>query len=216
MNSDTAGLTFTCTAASEGGMRSASVTVKRDTLAPALAPAITPNPLIAATAATASPGATDALSGVATASCQPPITATVGAGALTCSAADVAGNEATASVPYTVSPAPVLRSSAVFPSQRLSRARTSGVKVRARCTLDCTARLTLRVSAAVARRLKLARKPSSTGFVVGRASGKVAAGATRTFTIRMSTKARRALRRARSVALSARVTASGPAGRRGR
>jgi hypothetical protein len=48
--------------------------------------------------------------------------------------------------------------------------------------------------------------------VLGRASGKIAAGATRTFTIRLPAKARRALRGARSVALSAQVTASGPAG----
>ena len=212
VNSDTAGLTFTCTAVSEGGMRSVSVTVKRDTLAPALAPAITPSPLIATTTATANPGATDALSGVAAASCQPLITATPGARAVTCSAADVAGNEATASAPYTVSPAAALSSSAVFPYQTLSRARLYGVKVRARCTLDCTAGVTLRVSAAVARKLKLARRPSPSGFVLGRASGKVAAGTTRTFTIRLSAKARRALRRARSVALSARLTASGPAG----
>ena len=67
-------------------------------------------------------------------------------------------------------------------------------------------------SPAVARKLKLARKPSLTGFVLGRASGKVAAGATRTFKIRLTAKSRRALRHARSVALSARVTASGPAG----
>ena len=102
INADTPGQTVTCSATSVGGTNSESVIIKRDASAPTIAPGVAPNPVILNGTATASPNATDALSGIASASCATPSTATVGSKTLDCSAMDQAGNSATKSVGYTV------------------------------------------------------------------------------------------------------------------
>ena len=102
ITADTTGVTFTCSATSAGGSDTRSVTVKRDATAPVLAPTISPNPPTLNLAATSSPNASDATSGVASASCTQPDTTTTGAKSLTCSATDNAGNTATTQLYYTV------------------------------------------------------------------------------------------------------------------
>lgn len=102
VTSDTAGTTLTCTAASAGGTASRSVTIKRDATAPVLSPAVAPAPVVLHGAAAAAPGAADVMSGVASASCAPVDTSTVGPHTVTCIASDVAGNTATASLAYPV------------------------------------------------------------------------------------------------------------------
>lgn len=106
---DDAGITFTCSATSTGGLASRSVTVKRDATAPALAPSVSPDPSSLNAAVSASPNATDATSGVASASCDAPDTSSAGSKRVVCTATDKAGNTATASAAYTVSnPAPIV------------------------------------------------------------------------------------------------------------
>ncbi len=73
-----------------------------DTVPPLLAPTVTPNPVLLFGAAVADPHATDANSGVASASCDPVDTGSVGLKTLTCTAADLAGNTASAAVDYNV------------------------------------------------------------------------------------------------------------------
>jgi len=102
INADTAGVTLTCQATSVGGSASNSVTIKRDATAPVLSPTVTPNPVLLNGAATADPGASDALSGLASASCPAVDTSTVGYHTITCTATDKAGNQASASVTYLV------------------------------------------------------------------------------------------------------------------
>ena len=102
VDQDTAGLTLTCTATSDGGMTSESVSVKRDSRPPALAPALTPPNPVVGQAASASPNASDQLSGIAQASCDPPDTSTAGPRSLTCRAVDVAGNPTTTKLDYVV------------------------------------------------------------------------------------------------------------------
>jgi hypothetical protein len=102
VDQDTAGVTFTCTATSDGGMTSESVTVKRDSRPPALVPSLTPANPVVGQAASASPNASDELSGIAEASCDPPDTSMVGFRSLTCRAVDVAGNPTTTKLDYVV------------------------------------------------------------------------------------------------------------------
>jgi hypothetical protein len=102
ISTDTAGVTLTCSATSPGGTSSESVTIKRDATKPVLSPTVTPNPVYLNGSATGDPGATDATSGVATASCPAVDTSTVGYHTLTCSATDNAGNTNSASVQYLV------------------------------------------------------------------------------------------------------------------
>jgi len=77
---------------------------KIDSVAPALAPTISPQPVQPASAATANANATDVTSGVASSSCDA-VDTTVGQHTLKCTARDNAGNAATASVTYTVASA---------------------------------------------------------------------------------------------------------------
>src|SRR5262249_28670527 len=105
VNSDTSGLTFTCTATSTGGTNSQSVTVKRDATAPTLAPVVSPNPIILGGSATVTSGAADGLSGLASQSCGTLDTSSAGLKSVTCTATDQAGNSASASASYTVLPA---------------------------------------------------------------------------------------------------------------
>ena len=102
VTADTGGVTFTCEATSAGGTNSQSVTVKRDATAPTLNPAVAPNPVQVNGSATATPGAGDALSGLASQSCGAVDTSTVGAKSVTCQATDNAGNSNSASANYTV------------------------------------------------------------------------------------------------------------------
>ncbi|GAA5196265.1 hypothetical protein [Microbacterium jejuense] len=83
--------------------------VKVDVTAPALAPVVTPNPVVVGGTATAAANATDPASGVASQSCDAPSTTTAGAKSVTCRATDAAGNTGSASAAYTVTaPAPAL------------------------------------------------------------------------------------------------------------
>ena len=99
---NTAGTTMTCSATSVGGNASKSVTVKVDSAAPVLHPAVTPNPLTVGGTGTASANATDALSGVSAQSCGALNTASIGTRSVPCSATDFAGNTGTASASYSV------------------------------------------------------------------------------------------------------------------
>jgi len=76
--------------------------IKIDKTAPILAPSVSPNPVLLNGSATATPGATDTGSGIATQSCGPLSTSTVGTKTVTCTATDNAGNTATASTTYRV------------------------------------------------------------------------------------------------------------------
>ncbi len=73
-----------------------------DKTAPVLAPTVSPNPVLLNGSATASPNASDALSGIASQSCDAPNTASVGNKSLNCTATDLAGNTATAFADYRV------------------------------------------------------------------------------------------------------------------
>jgi hypothetical protein len=73
-----------------------------DKTAPALAPVVTPNPVVLNGTASVTAGATDSGSGIATQSCGALVTNTVGTKTVTCTATDVAGNTATSSVNYRV------------------------------------------------------------------------------------------------------------------
>lgn len=99
---DTTGVTFTCSATSTGGTASASVTVKRDATAPVLAPSVSPNPVILGGTVTATAGASDATSGIATSSCDPVPTTTIAMVNTTCRATDRAGNTSTTTTPVQV------------------------------------------------------------------------------------------------------------------
>lgn len=102
VSADTAGVTLTCSATSAGGTASESVMIKRDATAPTLSPAISPNPVFLGGIVTASSGAADTVSGIASQSCGTPDTSTVGSKTLNCTATDMAGNTANAEAPYRV------------------------------------------------------------------------------------------------------------------
>jgi hypothetical protein len=102
VSADTVGSTFTCQATSAGGTTSRSVTIKRDATAPALNPAVSPNPVLLNGTATATPGASDTTSGLAAASCNPASTTSAGSFTVSCTATDNAGNVANAQASYLV------------------------------------------------------------------------------------------------------------------
>jgi alpha-tubulin suppressor-like RCC1 family protein len=78
------------------------VTVCIDKTAPTLTPAVTPSRLLLNADVAANANGSDALSGIATQSCVPLVTATVGSKTATCTAIDAAGNSASASAGYRV------------------------------------------------------------------------------------------------------------------
>jgi alpha-tubulin suppressor-like RCC1 family protein len=78
------------------------VTVRIDKTAPTLAPTVTPSRLLLNAVATATANGSDALSGIATQSCVPLVTATVGSKTTTCTTTDAAGNSTSASTGYRV------------------------------------------------------------------------------------------------------------------
>jgi hypothetical protein len=98
--------TFTATGtAVDNAGNSATVNfgpIKIDKTAPTLSPAVSPNPVVLNGTATITSGAADALSGLASQSCEALDTSTVGTKSVTCSATDNAGNTATASTTYRV------------------------------------------------------------------------------------------------------------------
>jgi len=78
------------------------VTVKIDKTAPALAPVVTPNPVILNGDASVEPNASDLLSGLASVSCDPVDTSNVGINFVTCTAIDNADNKTITSASYNV------------------------------------------------------------------------------------------------------------------
>jgi hypothetical protein len=102
ISSDTSSVTLTCTATSAGGTDSLSVTIKRDATAPTLVPTISPNPVSLNGTATATPNASDTLSGIASQSCGTVDTSTVGNRSVVCTATDNAGNTVNANANYQV------------------------------------------------------------------------------------------------------------------
>jgi hypothetical protein len=84
---------------------SAAYSVKVDSVAPSLAPLVSPNPVPANGSATVVPNAADATSGVASITCGALDLATPGTKSVSCTATDNAGNTTTASAGYTVLPA---------------------------------------------------------------------------------------------------------------
>ena len=102
LNTDTTGITRSCTASSLGGSASLTTEVlKRDATAPTLAPT-TPSPLLRGQSHVASPNASDATSGIASSSCGALDTSSLGSKSTTCSATDNAGNGRTVPLHYTV------------------------------------------------------------------------------------------------------------------
>ena len=104
LNSEGAGQSATGIAMDNAG-NSASVTVSGiniDKTAPTLSPSVSPNPVVLNGSATASPNASDSLSGVASSSCDPVDASSVGTHSVNCSATDNAGNTNFASATYNV------------------------------------------------------------------------------------------------------------------
>ncbi|GAA1995801.1 hypothetical protein [Microbacterium ulmi] len=85
-----------------GRTATTSIRVHVDATAPALAPSVTPPTVAQGGTATATANATDAGSGVATQSCDTPLTSTPGPASVACRATDNAGNTATSAAVYTV------------------------------------------------------------------------------------------------------------------
>jgi alpha-tubulin suppressor-like RCC1 family protein len=91
-----------CSASSDGGTSSQAVTIKRDATKPSLNPLITPNPVVLNAVASITPGAADALSGLASSGCGMLNTSSVGAKVVTCNATDNAGNSSSVNAGYQV------------------------------------------------------------------------------------------------------------------
>jgi hypothetical protein len=105
VTSDTAGVSFTCSASSAGGDASETVSVKRDATAPNVAYAGNhPSYLITDTIAITC-SASDAMSGLASSSCagvSGPATSFLGLNTFSASAVDRAGNSSSATITFTV------------------------------------------------------------------------------------------------------------------
>lgn len=93
VSADTAGTNFTCEATSAGGTASETVTVKLDKTRPNMTVALSKiRPLLNEPGVVATPTATDATSGIASATCAAVDTSVYGARTVTCTATDEAGN----------------------------------------------------------------------------------------------------------------------------
>ena len=101
---DTASATFNGSCTNDAGLttNAAPLTMKRDATDPTLNPSVSPNPVELNGSATASPNASDNLSGVFSSSCDPVNTSTIGSHSVACSAEDNAGNTASANASYNV------------------------------------------------------------------------------------------------------------------
>lgn len=94
--------TGTCSDVAGNSASNTQTGIKIDKTAPTLAPVVTPNPVILNASATVAANAADALSGIASQSCAPVVTSTVGFKVVACIATDVAGNSAGANANYQV------------------------------------------------------------------------------------------------------------------
>ena len=92
----------TCTDNAGNTASNTQTGISIDKTAPTLAPTVSPNPVLLGGTATATPNATDALSGIASQSCAATNTTTVGNKTVACTATDVAGNTANANANYRV------------------------------------------------------------------------------------------------------------------
>jgi len=103
VSTDTTGTTFSCTATSLGGSRTESVTVKRDATAPVVTCPTSPTYAIGQVGATLTASVADVTSGTPTATVSSPVqTAAAGAGSVTLTATDNAGNAASKACAYLV------------------------------------------------------------------------------------------------------------------
>ena len=91
---------------------------------------------------------------------------------------------------------------------RLKRALRRGLTLSVSCTRACRGRVALQLNRRVARKLKLGRKT----VVIGRKTFALPQGATKSLRVRMTKRARRALRRTRAVKLTAVLRVTDPAG----
>jgi hypothetical protein len=137
-DSATAGLPGTCTDSAGNTSGAQHYQFSYDATKPTLTPTVSPDPVTQGQTATASAGANDALSGVASSNCDPVDTNSVGTRTGTCTATDVAGNTSSATITYTVSaasvpPAPVtttVKTRAFFAlwSTKLSQAQKAALR----------------------------------------------------------------------------------------
>ncbi|HSO01726.1 MAG TPA: VWA domain-containing protein [Gaiellaceae bacterium] len=105
VTSDTAGVSFTCSASSAGGSASETVSVKRDATAPVLAFSGNAGTYELTDTVAITCAASDAMSGLASSTCpgaSGPATSFVGTNTLNASARDNAGNTASLSTSFTV------------------------------------------------------------------------------------------------------------------
>jgi hypothetical protein len=112
-----------------GRSATARILVRVDGVAPELAPTVTPFTVEIGGTATAEANATDAGSGVASESCTQPDTSTEGSRTVECTATDVAGNTATATAGYTVSPPAAPQCAGVLDRVALSPLNADGSSV---------------------------------------------------------------------------------------
>ena len=124
---------------------------------------------------TATPNASDALSGVAAQSCGVPDTSTAGPHSVTCTASDAAGNGATQTLAYTV---------AAKPSQPATTYKVTKAKV-AR-----NGNLSFRIKASRSGRVRLSAKSGKVKFKS--ANKRLTGGKTHKVTLRLSLKNRAA------------------------
>ena len=152
---------------STGALVSGNGEFKVDQTPPALSPVVSPDPVRRGRVAHALPQASDYQSGLASASCQKPATSALGAHSVKCSAADVAGNVATASARYTVT-SPSGRVTVTLP-----RSRTCGKPLQIRITGPLK-RITAKIAGKrirLDRRHRLMRPPRRAFRLIVRATG---------------------------------------------
>jgi hypothetical protein len=174
---DTPGKTITCSVTSEGGTTAKSLTYKKDGTAPTLAGALSSAAPKVGDAVTAAANATDATSGVATQSCGPVDTSTEGFHTVNCTATDTAGNAATQTLAYMVA-------ALQTPPETTTTYRISKVKV-AR-----NGNLSFRLRASRSGRVRLSAKAGKVKFKS--LNRRLTANKNLKFTLKLSTKARRA------------------------
>ncbi|MEA2168261.1 MAG: hypothetical protein QOF76_1561, partial [Solirubrobacteraceae bacterium] len=191
---DTAGRTIVCTATSAGGVTARSLSYKKDSTPPTLAPALS-GPAVVGQAVSAAPNAGDATSGVASQSCGAVNTSTAGPHTVTCSATDTAGNAGTQTLGYTViaNPPPP---GATF---KVSKAKVSSTGV-----------VSFRLKASRSGKVKIGAKAGKLKFLAVKATLK--AGKNKTIKLKLSKKARKAflkkLRGHRKVTIKVTVTSA--------